>query len=249
MLKEQRWDDILTIVQKNGFITIKDLSNNLNVSEMTIRRDVNYLAKENKVEKLRGGIKVLDESFPELSTQEKIIKNIDEKKYIGTIINSLIKDGDTVFLGPGTTILYGLEYIDKEDLTIVTNSLLVLLEMKKKYRCILTGGEFFDKTEEFIGDIANRAFDNLNINISFIATNGVYNNNITTSKQFEGNVQNCAIDHSQINCLVLDSSKFNNADIYTFNTLSNLDYLITDWKISEEDFEKYSRFTTIVKEN
>lgn len=248
MLKEKRWEDILHLVKQKEFISIKDLSDQLNVSDMTIRRDVNYLATNGKLQKIRGGVTLIDSPVDELSTQEKIDKNVEEKKYIGTLMNSLINDGDTVFLGPGTTILYGLEHINKENITIVTNSLLVLLHVKSKYRCILTGGEFSPTTEEFLGSIADNSFTNINIDISFIATNGVYNNNVTTSKAYEGNVQNSAMKHAQINCLVIDSSKFNKADVYTFNKLSSFQYLITDWKVTEKDFAHYQEYVEILKE-
>lgn len=71
------------------------------------------------------------------------------------------------------------------------------------YRVLLTGGEFSRTTEEFYGEIAEKSFDNLNIDIAFAATNGVFDNNITTANSIEGSIQRVAFAHSRKNALLL----------------------------------------------
>ncbi|MGM0216822.1 DeoR/GlpR family DNA-binding transcription regulator [Enterococcus sp. AZ109] len=250
MLKEERQNKILSLIQQHTFLTITDVASRLNVSEMTIRRDFNELAKQNKLTKLYGGAQKLDVEKKELSTDEKIQSHVERKKYIGRIMNSIIQDNSILFLGAGTTVFHALPEITKKGLFIITNSLISFNYLKDNtdFRILLTGGEFIPTTEEFIGEVAVRSFDNLNIDIAFVATNGIFENNITTAQFDEGAVQNAAFAKAKTTCVVADSSKLDVADVYTFQRLDQVDYLITDDQIPQEAFDRYSKYVTILKE-
>ncbi|WP_165005816.1 MULTISPECIES: DeoR/GlpR family DNA-binding transcription regulator [unclassified Enterococcus] len=250
MLKKERQERILTLLEEDFFLTNTEIANKLGVSEMTIRRDVTELANNQKVKKLYGGVERKEPYNRELSTQEKIDTNVEEKKYIGQIMNSIIQDHSTIYVGAGTTILYALPFIQKKNLFVITNSLIAFNYLKNhtQYRILLTGGEFSPVTEEFIGEVAERSFERLNVDISFAATNGIFENNVTTAQFIEGGIQNAALNAAKIKCVVADYSKLNKSDIYTFRNLSEFDYLITDNKISDEDFNHYSKYTKLLKE-
>ncbi|GAX47092.1 DeoR/GlpR family DNA-binding transcription regulator [Pseudolactococcus reticulitermitis] len=250
MLKQERQEEILELIHQHTYLSIVEIAQHLEVSEMTIRRDITELAQKNKLTKLYGGAQKLDLLDRELSTDEKIQTQVEQKKYIGKIINSLIKDNAIIFIGAGTTIYYALAEIQRKNLFIITNSLIAFMYLKENtdYRILLTGGEFSPTTEEFVGEVAIRAFDNLNIDIAFAATNGIFDNNVTTAQFDEGAVQNAAFAKSKLSCIVADSSKFGVSDVYTFTRLSDLDYLITDNQISDELFLHYSKYTMLLRE-
>ena len=88
----------------------------------------------------------------------------------------------------------------------------------------------------------------MNIDLAFAATNGVFDNNVTTANSIEGSIQRVAFKHARKKCVVADSSKFNRSDVYTFYSLSDIDYLVTDDKLSETTFDYYNSYTTIIKE-
>ena len=113
---------------------------------------------------------------------------------------------------------------------------------------MLTGGEFSPITEEFVGATAEKSLENININYSFASTNGVFENNVTTAQYLEGGIQLAALRQSQKKYIVADASKLGRSDIYTFENLSNFDELITDNTIDITKFNKYSKFTQIIKE-
>lgn len=248
MIKEERQNKILDLLDQNGFLNVSNISEELNVSEMTIRRDLNQLEKENLLIKVHGGAK--KRNFRELSTDEKINNYVSEKREIGQIMNSIIPNDSVIYLGAGTTIFYALSELNKENLFIITNSLITFdyLTKNTNYKIILTGGEFNHTTEEFIGNIAEKAFLDLNIDIAFAATNGILDNNITTSSSLQGGVQNAAFKKAKIKCIVADHSKLDKSDIYTFCKLSDMDYLITDKNISDKKDTYYSKYTTVLKE-
>lgn len=250
MLKKERQQKILELIQIHDYLSIVEIASRLDVSEMTIRRDVTELAKQKKLTKLYGGAQKLEILDKELSTEEKIQTNVEEKKYIGRIMNNVINDNAIIFLGAGTTILYALPEIQRKNLFIITNSLIAFDYIREKtdYRILLTGGEVSEKTEELIGDVAIRSFDNLNIDIAFIATNGIFDDNVTTAQFDEGAVQSAALKKTKVACVTADSSKLGVSDVYTFEKLSRFDYLITDDKITNEQFDHYSQYTKVLKE-
>lgn len=250
MLKQERQEKLLDLLQQHTYLSIVEIASRLGVSEMTIRRDISELAEQRKLTKLYGGAQKLDILEKELSTGEKIYTNVEQKKYIGKIINNLIYDNAVIFVGAGTTIFYALAELKLKNLFVITNSLIAFNYLREhtNYRILLTGGEFSHTTEEFVGEVAVRSFDNLNIDFAFAATNGIFDNNVTTAHFDEGSVQNAAFAKAKETCIVADSSKFGVSDIYTFTRLDEHDYLITDNNISDELFEHYSNYIKILKE-
>lgn len=248
MLKEERQEKILALINIHDYLGITEMAKILDVSSMTIRRDVTELADENQLVKLYGGAQKLTFKKKELSTQEKINLHIIEKEYIGELMNTLIKENDVVYIGAGTTLLYALPFISKKNIKIITNSLISFnyLVQRTNYEVQLTGGEFSKLTEEFIGAHAESMFNNLNIDISFAATNGIYGDNVTTSNSMEGGIQVTAFARSKKKIIVADSTKFNVSDVYTFCKLSDLDYVITDNKLKPEIYASYSELVEII---
>lgn len=248
MLKIERQKEILKYLNEEFTFSISEMAEILKVSDMTIRRDVNELADQNKLIRLYGGAQKLDVKEKELTTEEKINLHIENKEYIGKIMNTIIEDDDVVYLGAGTTILYALPFINKENLVFITNSLIAFnyLISNTKYRVQLTGGEFLKSTEEFVGEHAERIFESLNIDIAFAATNGIYNNNVTTSNALEGSIQRAAFKSSKKKIVVADSTKFNVSDVYTFYKLNDLDYIITDDQMDENTFKHFNSFGKVL---
>ncbi|MDK6371092.1 DeoR/GlpR family DNA-binding transcription regulator [Aerococcus urinae] len=244
-MKTKRQEKILNILDKEQYITLKHLASILDVSEMTIRRDINELDKKKLLHKAPGGAK---RKATFLSTDEKIYINTDLKEEIGKKVNNIINDQDVIFLSAGTTVSYCIDYINKKDLTIITNSLiafnkLINLSYKNIY---LTGGEYFQNTSEFYGEHAEGLISNFNIDKAFLATNGVNNNEVSTSHPFLTRLQTLVMQNTKYNYLLADSSKFNQTDAYTYASLSNFTGVITDSDISKKDKIKYSKYTKIL---
>ncbi|MFT9451842.1 DeoR/GlpR family DNA-binding transcription regulator [Liquorilactobacillus ghanensis] len=174
-------------------------------------------------------------------------RNVTEKKEIASTLRNFIPDNVTVFLGAGTTLLFAAPFLINKNITFITNSLPAFLELKKNNcHIILTGGELHQNTSEFLGTLAERAFEDLNIDYALCSTNGITKNNVTTSNADEGSIQNVAINHSKKRIIVADHTKFNQSDIITFKKLNEFDFLITDSGINNIDLECYSKYTKII---
>lgn len=109
--KQERQNQIVLLLNRAGFMTSKALAKQIGVTTMTIRRDISELSQRNKLIKIYGGAKPLNNSMTvEFSTSQKMKINVDLKQEIGQKLADIIEDGSTVYLGAGTTLLYSIHY-------------------------------------------------------------------------------------------------------------------------------------------
>lgn len=249
MLKNERFQIILDLLATKGTITVKEIITSLDVSDMTVRRDLSELDNLGKLKRIHGGAQSVSlYRNEELSHLEKKEIYIEEKEEAAKYASRFIQTNDTVFLGPGTTIELLAEHIEDTNLRIVTNSLPVfnIFQSKEKvYEIYLIGGGYRKRTGAFIGNIANDALKKFKIGKTFISVNGINDNSIMTANIDEGLTQKIVLDNSQEKYIVMDHNKFNKEDFYEFYSLQEITGIITDSNISEETEQKYGEYTII----
>lgn len=249
MLKDERFRKIVAEVNKQGIVKVGELTDILDVSDMTIRRDLSELEKRGEVIRVHGGAKVVDsKSSQELSHVQKQQINMKEKLEVAKKIVDCIEDNDVVFLGAGTTIELVPELLTQSNLKIVTNSLPVfnLLQEDGRYEIILIGGVYRTLTGAFVGGITNLVVETIRTGKAFIGVNGIYKNIITNYNEEEGNTQRIILDNAVEKYIISDSTKLNRLDFYHFYDLENVTALITDSGISDEQRNEYSKLTKII---
>ena len=186
MLKEERHSIIIDLLNAKGIVKVKDIAEAINVTEMTVRRDLQDLDNKGVLKRIRGGAQLNNITIEkELSHVEKQSINIELKRSIAKNIAKNISDGDSIFLGPGTTIELVYEYMTANYLKIVTNSIHVFNKFvdDPRYELILIGGSYRSRTGAFVGSIANDTLSRMNINKAFIGVNGIYDNVISNSNE------------------------------------------------------------------
>ena len=142
-MKESRHKVILQELDQTGVVSVKNLKELLNVTDMTIRRDLIDLEKQGLLIRVHGGAhKKVKDSLNEASHSEKTMLNIEEKKLIAKKCADLIAEGDTVFIGSGTTTDFIGDYLEGKNISIVTNSLPIFEKLKDypNFDLILIGG-------------------------------------------------------------------------------------------------------------
>lgn len=249
MLKKERLVKICQVVNSKGIVTINELMEEFDISDMTARRDLDELEKSGKLLRVHGGAQSLSFSMDhELSHIEKSSVQIKEKKKIVHKAMSLIQEGETIFLGPGTTIQLLAESLIGRNIRVVTNSHAVfnILSNDSITDVILTGGEYRTNTNTFVGPITNLMLKKMQYNKAFISCNGIYNSSITTYSLEEGESQQIALDNSKEKYLLADNKKFNRTDFYIYYDVSNFDSVITDNEIDSDILEHYQQYTQIV---
>lgn len=244
MNKEDRLNEIIKLVDLKGTIRVAEIVETLNVSDMTVRRDLTELEEKGIVTRTHGGARSNNIfQYRELSHTDKSLLNTKEKKEIAKKAVELIEEGDTIFLGPGTTVEYMAEEINATSLRVITNCLPIFNILSKKktenLRVYLIGGEIRDVTQSFVGETANMILDKMRFTKMFFSSNAVNGSLIMTSSFEEGYIQKMAIDHSVEVYLMIDSSKIGKEDFSTFADLSDVTAVITN----EDDDEKYKKLT------
>ncbi|BAK95829.1 DeoR/GlpR family DNA-binding transcription regulator [Tetragenococcus halophilus] len=241
MLKEERLDAIVTLVDQKRVIKVNDIVDRLGVSDMTVRRDLTELEKAGRLKRVHGGAQTLNVYRPEeLSHADKQIINKSEKKEIAQKALKLIQEDETIYLGPGTTIELLAEIMNFENLRVVTNCLPVFQTLRQKkgnIKVYLLGGEMRELTKAFFGEITNKALQDMHFHRAFFSSNAVKGNEIMTATIEEGQTQAIALDNSVNRYLLIDSSKVEKEDFYTYYNLSDVTAVV----MNQDDYDMYQK--------
>lgn len=249
MLKRERLHIILDKVNNQGLVTVHDIIAELNVSDMTVRRDFDELEKAGQLIRVHGGAQSIHQKWNyEKSNTEKLTEHMAEKKAIAKATLPFINDGETIFIGPGTTIECLAEELMDRQLRIITNSLPVfnILKNSQTIDLILIGGEYREVTGAFVGSIARDNLSKLKFSKAFTATNAVNREHVATYSETEGAIQRLAIDSAREKYLLADHTKFKRFDFYDFYETSNFDAIITDSNLDQATLETAKEVTKLV---
>ena len=251
MLKQEKLDNILETVNTKGTITVKEIMTRLDVSDMTARRYLQELADKDLLVRVHGGAeKIRTGSIlnNERSNIEKQSLQIAEKQEISRFAGHLIDEGETIFIGPGTTLESFARELPIDNIRVVTNSLPVFLILNewKLTDLILIGGNYRSITGAFVGTLTLQNLANLQFSKAFVSCNGIKDNAIATFSEEEGESQRIALNNSNKKYLLADNSKFNKFDFYTFYNISDIDTIVSDSKLSKETFDQLSKQTKII---
>ncbi|WP_155974465.1 DeoR/GlpR family DNA-binding transcription regulator [Streptococcus ruminantium] len=254
MNKRERLDEITRLVNKKGTVRISEIVELLNVTDMTVRRDFVELEEQGVLTKIHGGARSNKAfQYREYSHSEKHIQNKRAKQDIAERAAQLIEDGDTVFLGPGTTVAFLAEAIRNTHLTVITNCMPVftILSQKKTddFHVFLLGGEYRQVTESFVGEITNTSLEKMRFSKIFFSGNGLKGRNVMTSTLAEAYTQDLAIKHSVEKYLLLDSSKIGKDDFTVFCDLKDVTAIITDVKTGDENHQLLENYIEVINES
>lgn len=162
----ERQVEIQKWVEKENRITVQQICESFKVSEATARRDLESLSEAGKVQRVHGGAIRVHLAPPEKPFMERTVAQLDEKQRIGRLAADLIEDGESVFLGSGTTVYEIAKNLhSKNNLTIITNSLLVIEELNQDedITIISTGGILRKSEQSFIGHITEQTLRELRV--------------------------------------------------------------------------------------
>ncbi|MFC0178633.1 DNA-binding transcriptional repressor DeoR [Thorsellia kenyensis] len=229
-----RIDKLVNALQNQDKMKISEAAALLDVSEMTIRRDIN---SDQKLLKLLGGYIVCSISLNQsqnnfyfLSEQEN--KNVAAKRNIAKKAATLVNANDTIFFDSGTTIPFIIHEIDDSlPFTAICYSLHAFLALKQKPNCrvILCGGDFKSSSHVFIPTLTHNEISSIYTNKAFISAAGVcVAKGVTTWVIDEVKVKQMAMDNTEYSILVVDDEKFDKVRPGYFARLDEFDALITN---------------------
>ncbi|MGT2929657.1 DeoR/GlpR family DNA-binding transcription regulator [Streptococcus dentasini] len=252
MIKKERLNWILGQLSQQTIITVNDIMEALGVSDMTVRRDLAELEKEHRLIRIHGGAQSINNlNRQEKTNLEKQSVQVTEKKQIATFTAKRIQDGETIFIGPGTTLEFLAQELVDRNLRIITNSLPIfdILKDSSNIDLLLIGGEYRPVTGAFVGSLASTNVTSLTFSKAFISANAIYRDAVATYSESEGTIQELALNKAIEKFLLVDHQKFNSYDFFVFYKTSNFDYVITDGKLSDNIKTEYEKITHVLKAN
>lgn len=160
----ERQGQLLRFIEQAHRVSVTNICERFQVSEATARRDLEVLAEQGKIQRVHGGAISVRQAPPELPVYQRMNEFTEGKQRIGQKAAELIQDGETVFLGSGTTVLEVARCLSgRKNLTVITNSLLVLNQLidQPAITVIALGGQFRRSELSMIGHITEQALAEL----------------------------------------------------------------------------------------
>jgi DeoR/GlpR family transcriptional regulator of sugar metabolism len=221
------------MVARAGSASVSDLAAALEVSEMTIRRDLAALAEERLVEKVHGGAVLPRRSAMEPHFVAKRSLNAGAKEAIAARAVELVRDGMTISLSAGTTTWQVAKHLDHRfhHLTFVTNSMNVAMALEDNgwESVVVSGGSFRTPSDALVGPFAVQTLRQLNADLLFLGVDSLDPSvGLTTPNISEAETNRVLVAGARQVAVVADSSKLGQTSLATFATFDDVDVLVTD---------------------
>ncbi|MGO0061301.1 DeoR/GlpR family DNA-binding transcription regulator [Brevibacillus fluminis] len=241
MLVAERHEKIIRLVNERGSIRVSELSEICQVTEETIRRDLDRLEQAGRLMRSHGGaVSVMDQQ-PEIPYLEREITAIEEKKRIAQRAIAHIEPNDRIILDASTTAWYMASILPDIPLTVLTNSIKVAMELatKERVEVISTGGVLAPRSLSFVGQRAERTLDHYHVDKVFFSCKGIHlERGISESNEMQALVKKKMISISDSVYLLADASKFGTQAFTFFANLDQVDEIITDDRLEPGYLQK-----------
>jgi DeoR/GlpR family transcriptional regulator of sugar metabolism len=246
MLAVERRNEILKQLKAERRVKVNDLSRQFHVTEETIRRDLEKLSKDGLIIKSYGGA-ILNENIDiELPFNVRIKKNISSKQQIANIIAHLVKDGDHIILDASSTAIFAAKALRyKERLTVVTNSIEIIVELAdlSDIELVLTGGSLKADYLALSGPKTIRSFSEYNVGTAILSCKGLdFSRGMTDGDDSIAETKQAIMRSAKTCILAVDHSKFGKVALSKIDDLEDIDYIVTDKEpdgVWRDWFEKY----------
>ncbi len=229
---EERRRAIAEQVMRRGRATVGELSRQFNVSEVTIRSDLQVLAEQKLLVRTHGGAVAPGAGASELAFALRRERKVREKQRIGRAGAALVANGDAVYLDSSSTSLAIAHYLkQRRHLTVVTNSLAIIQELldAPHIHVMITGGSLQRETAAFVGPYSQTLFDQVHIQKGFFGAHGiVLDPGLTDVSPEIAAAKRPILARCQQAIAVVDASKWGRVGIAAFAAVNELDMIITD---------------------
>lgn len=242
---EDRRNQIIDLLTKKGRVKVIDLSKIFNTSEVTIRNDLSELENMGLLERVHGGAISSYRAYYNMTLQERVKTNEEEKRRIAIEASRLIVDGDTLMVNSGTTTLFTMQELRSlKNLTIVTNSILIAQEIGHymNIHVILLGGNIDHWNQFTYGDDAINQLSKYQANKLILSIDGInLNDGITTFSHLEAEV--CRQMAERVNRIIVvgDYTKIGRTSFSYIKPIDGIDILISDKKADKEELDKITK--------
>lgn len=241
-----RHREILSLLEKNGSVSIRELTAALYVSEATVRRDLTELEKAGALLRTFGGAKPITDSTKQVPLFIREALDSRAKSELCRAASALVREGSTVFIDGSSTAQYLVKYIaDVKDVLVVTYSIktaALMCENHIKTYCV--GGLLLENSLVCVGNKAVELARTFNTDIAFISCKGVSDaGKFTDTSEEETAVRRAFMENAKTCVMLMTGNKFGKTYLHTLAEAREIDYLFSDAPVPEEITAKLKAHT------
>jgi DeoR family transcriptional regulator of aga operon len=233
---QERRTHIIEAVQQLQQVSVAELSRSFGISEVSIRRDLDYLHEAGFLKRIHGGAQSLSKTSQGPVFDARLLQNVESKRAIGQAAAGLIQPGEVILLDSGTTVLEVARHLpptllENGGLTVITRSLAIAAEMRRhlQVRLILLGGIYVPEYDSFAGAQVETALESLHAHTLFIGAEGVVlERGLTSDNLIEMSIYQKLTRCADRVVLVADSSKVGVHKLQILLPLEAVHVFITD---------------------
>jgi DeoR/GlpR family transcriptional regulator of sugar metabolism len=237
MIHLPRHAEILKILSLLRTVSVSDFAARLDVSEVTIRKDLALLEEMGCLIRTRGGAQIAEDTRFLKTIEVRQQERIDVKRRIALKARELVREGETIYLDAGSTCLLLAGELKEMNLRVVTNSIdvMVMLSGCPEISLISLGGSYRKEAGSFVGPMAIEALKMLQIETCFLGTTGFSSRGAFSSQNLiESQLKQKVLEVSKRRIVLADSAKFGRDAFSVFARAGDVDVLITDGEFSQE---------------
>jgi DeoR family transcriptional regulator, fructose operon transcriptional repressor len=236
-----RKQKILENIDQSGLIDVKEMAKILEISEITVRRDLAILAEQGLLVRTHGGAMKVSLSQIPVSFAQKSAVNAEQKDEICRLAANEIQAGDVVFLDCGSTVFRMCPFIRNLDIKVVTNSLPIINELIGSAVSLnFAGGEIDFERQAAHGKMAVEHFERYRANKVFVGIDGIsLKNGLSASSEKEAEITMALARNAQEVFFLCDSTKLEKDRYLPFAPIDFVENIITDSSVSEEILRQY----------
>jgi DeoR family transcriptional regulator of aga operon len=238
-----RRERMLELIGRSGFVRVAELSEEFQVSDVTVRSDLDALDAQQSIRRVHGGAVLRGAGTREASFEEALESSADEKRRIGEAAAALVEAGSSVLLDVGTTTAaIARALADRDDLdgvTVITNGLTIALELERaipRFQVVVTGGTLRALQHSLVEPLASTLLERVHADVAFIGCTGVHpTGGITNVNLPEADLKRVMVATSGNALVVADGSKLGRTHVGRIAAIDEVAGLITGESADPDD--------------
>lgn len=244
MFQTERIETILNILKKNGYVTVKYLTEELQYSNATINRDLTVMEKQKLVKRSYGGVELLEKTSVPLPFRYHKMKSAKNK--IGQRAAEFVQDGDTIFVDASTTAEYlGRHLTDKKDVTVITNNMALVMFLNEYHiEAVCLGGNVVETPSMLMGAETIENAGRHHVDKMFFSTGAVTSDGKIGENDLYYPLHRIMMENADRCFYLVDHDKVDKPYKWV-HYLKEGDYIITDYRFDEVVKEKYKHVTFV----
>ncbi len=239
MISEDRKQQIMNLIRKNGSVRVSQLSGLFEVSEVTVRNYLTDMESKGLLTRTHGGAISSYKPYCSMNFNQRLETNYAEKEIIAKRTAEMIEPDDTIMLNAGTTTLLVFRHLPADyHLNIITNSISIALEASANpnYNIVLVGGKVNPKYQFTFGSDATSILKNYYADKLILSVDGIdFGGGFSTYYSEEVDIDKMMIEQSSVKIIAADRSKFGRNALVKISDLSTADFVVTTYEPNENE--------------